>query len=110
MTIMTTITINIFPLRQVIISTNIAETSLTIEDVVYVIDAGRVKEMRYNPEQRLSSLETQWCTHTLLHSPYATRTLPLFTLSLYYTNTSNYNAYAILTVLTLNEHSPTTAG
>ncbi|KAJ3402528.1 ATPdependent RNA helicase [Chytriomyces hyalinus] len=33
--------------RKIVVSTNVAETSITIEDVVYVVDAGRVKEMRY---------------------------------------------------------------
>ena len=30
-------------LRQVVLATNIAETSLTIEDVVYVVDTGKLK-------------------------------------------------------------------
>jgi HrpA-like RNA helicase len=34
--------------RKIVVSTNIAETSVTIPDVVYVIDTGRVKENRYD--------------------------------------------------------------
>lgn len=29
--------------RKVVLATNIAETSLTIEDVVYVVDSGKLK-------------------------------------------------------------------
>lgn len=31
--------------RKIILSTNICETSVTIENIVYVVDSGRVKEM-----------------------------------------------------------------
>ncbi|KAH9023758.1 P-loop containing nucleoside triphosphate hydrolase protein [Lactarius hengduanensis] len=42
--------------RRIIISTNIAETSVTIPDVVYVVDTAKVKEQRYDPTRHMSSL------------------------------------------------------
>lgn len=46
--------------RRIILATNIAETSVTIPDVVYVVDTGRVKEKRYDPERHMSSLVSAW--------------------------------------------------
>jgi small subunit ribosomal protein S24e len=46
--------------RRIILSTNIAETSITIPDVVYVVDTGKIKEQRYDPERHMSSLVTAW--------------------------------------------------
>jgi ATP-dependent RNA helicase DHX36 len=46
--------------RKVILSTNIAETSVTIDDVVFVIDSGRMKEKSYDPYNNVSTLQTSW--------------------------------------------------
>ncbi|VDO23808.1 unnamed protein product [Haemonchus placei] len=46
--------------RKVILSTNIAEASLTIDDVVFVIDCGKVKEKTYDHTSRISQLKITW--------------------------------------------------
>ncbi|KAI5124693.1 hypothetical protein M0805_004300 [Coniferiporia weirii] len=46
--------------RRIILSTNIAETSVTIPDVVYVVDTAKIKENRYDPERHISSLVSAW--------------------------------------------------
>jgi small subunit ribosomal protein S24e len=47
-------------IRRVILSTNIAETSVTIPDVVYVVDTARLKEQRFDPERHIMSLVSAW--------------------------------------------------
>merc|ERR1719253_951392 len=44
------------PGRKVVVSTNIAETSLTIDGIVYVVDPGFSKQKVYNPRERVESL------------------------------------------------------
>lgn len=47
------------PRRKVILSTNVAETSLTIDGVGAVIDSGLARVMRHSPWTGLASLETE---------------------------------------------------
>ena len=44
------------PGRKVVVSTNIAETSLTIDGIVYVVDPGFSKQKMYHPKIRVESL------------------------------------------------------
>ncbi|XP_024633880.1 probable pre-mRNA-splicing factor ATP-dependent RNA helicase DEAH2 [Medicago truncatula] len=44
------------PGRKILVSTNIAETSLTINGIVYVVDPGLAKQKVYNPRARVESL------------------------------------------------------
>ncbi|XP_031550267.1 putative ATP-dependent RNA helicase DHX57 isoform X2 [Actinia tenebrosa] len=45
---------------KIVLSTNIAETSVTIDDIVYVIDCGKMKENRYDSSKGMESLEETW--------------------------------------------------
>jgi len=45
-------------LRKVVLSTNLAETSVTIDDVMFVINSGVMKERVFDAERHLGSLDT----------------------------------------------------
>ncbi|KAI8988337.1 P-loop containing nucleoside triphosphate hydrolase protein [Mycotypha africana] len=46
--------------RKCIISSNIAETSITIDGIRFIIDSGKVKEMHHDPNSKLSRLSEFW--------------------------------------------------
>ncbi|EED12889.1 DEAD/DEAH box helicase, putative [Talaromyces stipitatus ATCC 10500] len=48
--------------RKVIAATNVAETSITIDDVVAVIDTGRVKETSFDPKDNVVKLQEVWAS------------------------------------------------
>ncbi|KAH7332237.1 hypothetical protein KP509_20G077000 [Ceratopteris richardii] len=47
-------------MRKIVIATNIAETSITIDDVVYVLDCGKAKETSYDALNKLACLLPSW--------------------------------------------------
>ncbi|XP_035673880.1 probable ATP-dependent RNA helicase DHX34 [Branchiostoma floridae] len=46
--------------RKCIVSTNIAETSITIDGVRFICDSGKVKEMSYDPGAKMQRLQEFW--------------------------------------------------
>lgn len=49
------------------LATNIAESSITIDDVVYVIDCGKAKETSYDALNKLACLLPSWISKASAH-------------------------------------------
>lgn len=54
-------------MRKIVIATNIAESSITIDDVVYVIDCGKAKETSYDALNKLACLLPSWISKASAH-------------------------------------------
>lgn len=48
--------------RKVVVATNVAETSITIDDIVAVIDSGKVKETSFDIGSNMRRLEETWAS------------------------------------------------
>ncbi|CAI5944366.1 unnamed protein product [Closterium sp. NIES-65] len=53
--------------RKVVLATNIAETSITIDDVVFVVDCGKAKETSYDALNKLACLLPSWISKASAH-------------------------------------------
>uniref|UniRef100_A0A182J9H8 RNA helicase n=1 Tax=Anopheles atroparvus TaxID=41427 RepID=A0A182J9H8_ANOAO len=71
--------------RKIVLSTNIAETSVTIDDCVFVIDCGQMKEKRFDSNRNMESLEMVWVSraNALQRKGRAGRVMPGVCIHLY---------------------------
>ena len=53
------------PALKVVLATNIAETSLTIDGIIFVIDPGFCKQKSYNPRTGMESLVVVPCSKVI---------------------------------------------
>ncbi|XP_039300236.1 ATP-dependent DNA/RNA helicase DHX36-like [Nilaparvata lugens] len=52
--------------RKIVIATNIAETSITIDDIVFVIDCGLCKVNRFDATKKITTLDTEFISKASL--------------------------------------------
>lgn len=48
---------------KIVIATNIAETSITIDDIVHVIDSGKIKLTEFDHRTNMGTLQMKWVSH-----------------------------------------------
>ncbi|KAH6987427.1 P-loop containing nucleoside triphosphate hydrolase protein [Ilyonectria sp. MPI-CAGE-AT-0026] len=48
--------------RKIVVATNVAETSITIDDIIAVIDSGKVKETSFDAVNNMRKLEETWAS------------------------------------------------
>ncbi|KAM7255732.1 hypothetical protein ACFE04_008630 [Oxalis oulophora] len=53
--------------RKIVLATNIAESSITIDDVAYVIDCGKAKETSYDALNKVACLLPSWISKASAH-------------------------------------------
>ncbi|KAG2332690.1 hypothetical protein Bca52824_003870 [Brassica carinata] len=53
--------------RKIVLATNIAESSITIDDVVYVVDCGKAKETSYDALNKVACLLPSWISKASSH-------------------------------------------
>ncbi|XP_059062693.1 putative ATP-dependent RNA helicase DHX57 [Achroia grisella] len=79
--------------RKIVLSTNIAETSVTIDDCVFVIDCGRMKEKRFDSNRNMESLDLVWVSraNAKQRRGRAGRVMPGICVHLYTSHRYNYH-------------------
>jgi hypothetical protein len=55
-----------------VIATNIAESSVTIDDIVYVVDCGRAKIKMFDPQRNFATLKPEWISQERQQRPNRT--------------------------------------
>ncbi len=71
--------------RRIFVSTNVAESSLTIDGIVYVVDSGLELSVKYNPEHKLNVMTKHFITKAQMaqRKGRAGRTKPGYCYKLY---------------------------